>query len=100
VKDHWWAVFGRYAFLVLLGIIVSAVIGTVTSTSAAGAGKAVATLVSVALDSVIVPVALAYSYLMYKDLSSHAHAAPQAATVKVGEEGTNVVSEETADEQE
>lgn len=70
VKGKWWAVFGRYAFLVLIGIFVSVVVGMLTAVVESGIENIGGVLVSVIANVVIVPVAVAYSYLMYKDLSS------------------------------
>jgi len=72
VKGKFWAVLGRYAFLGIVAIVVSVVIGIITVIGAAIAGQIGAAVISFVFNAVLTPVAIAYSYLMYKDLSSGA----------------------------
>jgi len=69
VKGRWWAVFGRYAFLVLIAIVVSAIMGFVATVLESGLENIGGAIASFLFNAIVIPVAIGYSYLMYKDLS-------------------------------
>lgn len=70
VKGKWWSVLGRYAFLILIGILVSIVMGVVTKIVGSALEGVGVGIVQFLFNALIIPVAIGYSYLLYKDLSS------------------------------
>lgn len=67
VKGKWWQVFGRYAFLILIAIIVSMVTGIVSSILESGLETVGTNIASFIFNAIIIPVAITYSYLLYQD---------------------------------
>lgn len=83
VKGHWWGVLGRIAFVTLVAMIASFVLEigiTIMESVFGSAGVLIGSLASFALNIIIVPVMVAYVYLMYKDLSSGVAAADDMST--------------------
>lgn len=70
VKGKWWAVFGRLMFLIVVGFIVSVVLDFIAHGLASGIENIGRSIVTLLANAVIIPVAVAYSYLLYKDVSS------------------------------
>lgn len=70
VRGKWWAVFGRYAFLVLIVMLVSIPVGMLSAIGTAIGGEVMSGLLSTAVNFVMVPVSVTYAYYMYKDLST------------------------------
>lgn len=71
LEGNWWAVFGRYVFLILVGIPVLIIIGIVTIPVEAVFGKTFASIIPLLANIVIIPVAIGYSYLMYQELKAN-----------------------------
>lgn len=68
VKGKWWAVFGRVAALILIGLAFGIVIGLFSTIGYLMVGAAISGIIGLIVNSVLVPVSVAYLYLMYKDL--------------------------------
>ena len=87
VKGKWWAVFGRYAFLLLIAILISVLMGIVATVLESGLENIGTAIASFVFSAVMVPVVTAYTYLMYKDVSTSAPSSdvPQVEDVEEGE---------------
>lgn len=70
VTGHWWAVFGRMLFLVLASFIVGIVAGIVVGILSFFLPEMIAGLIFTLLNIVLVPISVAYFYLIYRDLSN------------------------------
>lgn len=89
VRGHWWGVFGRFLFITLVAIVAGGVVGGFLGAAVATFSEIAGVIVASAIQFVLVPVSVAYGYLMYKDLST-LPAAEEKAT-----EAEETVSEES-----
>jgi len=93
VKGRWWAVFGRFAFIVLVSIIFSVVFGGVSSMVGETAGTIASSFLSMVLNFILVPVTIAYSFLIYKDLSGGDMGQMAAANMDSGDDAEGDTSD-------
>ncbi len=72
VEGHFFDVFGRYLFLIIPAIIVSILVAVTGSILYAITGSTLLAynLLSLAMASVVVPICIGYSYLLYLDLKN------------------------------
>lgn len=68
VKGHWWAVCGRYLFLIFIALLFSIVVAILAATLGNAFGEIAAVVISIILSAIIAPIAVGYSYFMYIDL--------------------------------
>ncbi len=71
VKGHWWGVFGRMLFLLVLALVYIIVVVLITAIFKAipgAAGQILSMLVTLALDVILPPLFVAYAYLIYSHL--------------------------------
>ena len=66
VTGHWWAVFGRFLFLLLIALVVGFVVGLI----GVAAGKTVEIILQYVLNFFLIPFSMAYMYLIYTDLKA------------------------------
>lgn len=65
VKGYWWAVLGRW---LAFGLIIAIVVGILGAIVAATGIALLATVLNLAIGIILTPLAMAYSYLIYKAL--------------------------------
>lgn len=70
VTGRWWAVFGRFLFMLLVLILISAAFGIVAAALGGVAGDRVASVVTLLANFVVVPLSLSYIYFMYQDVKA------------------------------
>ena len=77
IKDHWWAVFGRFlalgVIIVLAFIVLSIIVGLFTGI-ASPAGQVAVNATSLVGAIFVTPFSLLYSFAIYSSLTTHHHA--------------------------
>lgn len=68
VTGKWFAVFGRLIALIAAAILVSIIFSMLTSIGDSAVSEALFSILNVVANAFLVPVSVAYVYLMYKDL--------------------------------
>lgn len=74
VRGKWWPVFGRVLFLLLISLILSGILGVLFGTTPEARESLVSLIAAQILNLVLVPVSIAYMYLLYQEVKM----APQA----------------------
>jgi hypothetical protein len=70
VKGRWWPIFGRLAFILVIAIILSMILGIIFGISAENQNSLASLLATQLLNFVLIPVSIAYTYLLYKEVKT------------------------------
>ena len=70
VKGHWWVVFGYMVFIFVVSALVGTLINTVSTMLATALPVVVANFLVLVANAIVVPITVAFVYLVYRDLKA------------------------------